>query len=316
MQLKKVVILGGGTGLSCIVKGLKNLPIELTAIVSVADNGSSTGKLRNEFSIPAIGDIRKVVSNLSSLPEDICSSMEHRLASKSALDGHAIGNLLLTCFLRETKSLKASINKLSKLLQVKHTVLPLSEDNLTLCGQTKSGQIIEGEEQISSANQEFEKIFYKNEPNICKEAVSSIKNADLILLSAGSLLTSLLPNLICKDIITAISESKAKIMYICNTFTEHGETDGFSVCDHLLYIQKYLGSNKIDIVVANSEIASEKFIEKYKEENKFLVKVDYENIFSHGYSLIESDLLAEEDGTLKHNSLKLSAIIFSYLMQN
>ena len=316
MQLKKVVILGGGTGLSCIVKGLKNLPIEHTAIVSVADNGSSTGKLRNEFSIPAIGDIRKVVSNLSSLPEDICSSMEHRLASKSALDGHAIGNLLLTCFLRETKSLKASINKLSKLLQVKHTVLPLSEDNLTLCGQTKSGQIIEGEEQISSANQEFEKIFYKNEPNICKEAISSIKNADLILLSAGSLLTSLLPNLICKDIITAISESKAKIMYICNTFTEHGETDGFSVCDHLLYIQKYLGSNKIDIVVANSEIASEKFIEKYKEENKFLVKVDYENIFSHGYSLIESDLLAEEDGTLKHNSLKLSAIIFSYLMQN
>lgn len=316
MQLKKVVIIGGGTGLSCIVKGLKNLPIELTAIVSVADNGSSTGKLRNEFSIPAIGDIRKVVSNLSSLPEDICSSMEHRLASKSALDGHAIGNLLLTCFLRETKSLKASINKLSRLLQVKHTVLPLSEDNLTLCGQTKSGQIIEGEEQISSANQEFEKIFYKNEPNICNEAISSIKNADLILLSAGSLLTSLLPNLICKDIITAISESKAKIMYICNTFTEHGETDGFSVCDHLLYIQKYLGSNKIDIVVANSEIASEKFIEKYKEENKFLVKVDYENIFSHGYSLIESDLLAEEDGTLKHNSLKLSAIIFSYLMQN
>ncbi|MBP3581705.1 MAG: YvcK family protein [Clostridia bacterium] len=316
MQLKKVVILGGGTGLSNIVKGLKNLPIKLTAIVAVSDNGSSTGRLRKEFLIPAVGDARKVVSNLSTLPDDISQLMETRISSSSALGGHAIGNLLLACLIQKSHSLKLSIEKLSKLLMLKHKVLPLSEDSLTLCGKTTNGQIIEGEEQITQANQEFEKIFYKNEPYICPEVISVIKDADLILLSAGSLLTSLLPNLICKDVQDAISASAAKIMYICNAFTEQGETDKFSVCDHLSYIEKYLNGRKIDVVVANCGNCSDNFLEKYKKENKHLVRLDYEKIYSSGHLLIESDLLDDEDGTLKHNSLKLGSIIFSYLMQN
>ena len=316
MNFKKIVVLGGGTGLSNIVKGLKDLPIDLTAIVTVSDNGSSTGRLRREFSIPAIGDIRKVISNLSTLPEDINGSMEYRLSSKSDLNGHAIGNLLLTCLLKESNSLKTSINKLSKLLQVKHKVLPLSEDNLTLCGKSVNGQIIEGEEEITNACEKYEKIFYKEEPQICPEVISAIKDCDLIILSAGSLLTSLIPNLISKSITQAIDDANAKILYICNAFTQHGETDNFSVCDHINYINNYLDKKKIDAVVANNAQIINDYIEKYKEENKYLVTIDHENIFKTNCLLIEQPLLIDENGSLKHDSIKLGSIIFSYLMQN
>lgn len=317
MKTRKVVILGGGTGLSNIVKGIKSLPIDITAVVTVSDNGSSTGKLRKEFSIPAVGDIRKVLTNLSTLPEDIKNFMEYRLSSKSELNGHAIGNLLLTCLLEETKSLKTSVMELGKLLQVKHTVLPLSEDYLTLCGETEDGEIIEGEEEITLAGKKYKRIFYKEEPTICSGIIKAIKNADLIILSTGSVLTSLLPNITCKEVSEAIKQSTAKKMYVCNAFTQPGETDNCTVNDHVNIINKYLGENVIDVVVANNGKYPAHYIKKYKkEEQKELVVVDHENIKKAGYQLIEAPLLTDEDGTLKHDGLKISAIIFSYLVQN
>ncbi len=317
MKTKKVVILGGGTGLSNVINGLKSLPIEITAVVAVSDNGSSTGQLRREFSIPAVGDIRQVLTNLSTLPEDIKNFMEYRLSTKSDLNGHAIGNLLLTCLLEESKSLKTSISELSKLLQVKHTVLPLSEDYLTLCGETENGEIIEGEEEITQARKKYKRIFYKEEPHICPGIVKALKNADLIILSTGSMLTSLIPNITCKEVADAIRKSKAKKMYVCNAFTQPGETDHCTVNDHINIINNYLGENSIDVVVANNGKYPRKYIKKYrKEERKELVVVDHENIKNAGYTLIEAPLLTDEDGTLKHDNLKLSAIIFSYLMQN
>lgn len=317
MKTKKVVILGGGTGLSNVINGLKSLPIEITAVVAVSDNGSSTGQLRREFSIPAVGDIRQVLTNLSTLPEDIKNFMEYRLSTKSDLNGHAIGNLLLTCLLEESKSLKTSISELSKLLQVKHTVLPLSEDYLTLCGETENGEIIEGEEEITQARKKYKRIFYKEEPHICPGIVKALKNADLIILSTGSMLTSLIPNITCKEVAEAIRKSKAKKMYVCNAFTQPGETDNCTVNDHINIINNYLGENSIDVVVANNGKYPKKYIKKYrKEERKELVVVDHENIKNAGYTLIEAPLLTDEDGTLKHDNLKLSAIIFSYLMQN
>ena len=313
---KKVVILGGGTGLSNIVNGLKSLPIKITAVVTVSDNGSSTGKLRKEFSIPAVGDIRKVLTNLSTLPSDIKTFMEYRLSSKSDLNGHAIGNLLFTCLLEENKSLKKSIKEISKLLHVKHTVLPLSEDYLTLCGITANGEVIEGEEEITKANKKYERIFYKEEPHVLPEIITAIDDADLIILSAGSLLTSLLPNITCKEISSAIVNSKAKVMYICNAFTQPGESDGYTVSDHVNVINTYLENGGVDIVVANKGSKDSKYLEKYRnEEQKELVKIDKENISKAGCVLIEADLLTDEDGTLKHDGLKISAIIFSYLMQ-
>src|SRR5574344_124194 len=136
---KKIVVLGGGTGISYLLRGLKDFPLDITAVITVSDNGSSTGRLRKEFSTPAVGDVRHVLSSLSTLPDEIKDIMEYRLSTYSDLNGHAIGNLILTSLIKETKSLKTSIEYLSKLLDVKHTVLPLSEDYLTLMGQTTDG---------------------------------------------------------------------------------------------------------------------------------------------------------------------------------
>ena len=155
---KKVVVFGGGTGMSYLLKGLKEFPIDITAVITVSDNGSSTGKLRKEFNTPAVGDIRKVITSLSGIDEPIKKMMEYRFHTSSDLDGHAVGNLILTSMLDLTGSLTESIKCLSKLLDVKHKVLPISEDNLVLMGKEENGNIIEGEEQITKAHTKFEKI--------------------------------------------------------------------------------------------------------------------------------------------------------------
>ena len=282
----------------------------------MSDNGSSTGKLREEFSAPAVGDIRKVLTNLSTLPDEIKDVMEYRLSTNSDLNGHAMGNLLLVSLLDKTKSLKTSIEYLSKLLDVKHTVLPLSEDYLTLMGETIDGKIVEGEENITKTHKQYKRIFYKEEPHVIPEVLKKIKEADLILLSMGSLYTSLTPHLICKDVVKAINDAKAKVVYICNAMTQPGETDNFTVNDHIQAIEKYLGKDSIDATIVNNSKISKYYIEKYRtEEQKEIVKIDYDNIEKENYELIEGDLLTTEDGTIKHDSLKLSSIIFSYLMR-
>ena len=153
---KKVVVLGGGTGISYLLKGLKSFPVDITAVITVSDNGRSTGKLREEFNTPAVGDIRKVITSLSEIDEPIKEMISYRFKTSSDLDGHAVGNLILTAMLDITGSLKDSIKSLSKLLDVRHVVLPISEDsNLTLVGQDEDGNIIEGEEQITKAHRKF-----------------------------------------------------------------------------------------------------------------------------------------------------------------
>lgn len=313
---KKVVILGGGTGTSCIIRGLKYFPIDLTCVITVSDNGSSTGRLRREFSTPAVGDIRKVLSNLSTLPTEVRDVMEYRLKAKSELNGHALGNLVLTSLINETGSLKTSIEYLSKILDVKATVLPLSEDYLTLMAKTSDGEIIEGEAEITSAGKDYTEFFYKEEPHVLPEVLSAIKKADLIILSTGSLYTSVMPHIICKDVSEAIRKSKAKVMYVCNVMTQPGETDGFGVSDHVKALEHYIGEDEIDAVVASNTKLSKKMVDKYAdEEQKEPVKIDYDNIKKQKYELIEDDLVTTEDGTIKHNSLKISSVIFSYLMR-
>ena len=313
---KKVVILGGGTGTSFVLRGLKYFPVDITAVITVSDNGSSTGRLRKEFSTPAVGDIRKVLSSLSTLPDEVRDMMEYRLSTYSELNGHALGNLVLTSLIRETGSLQKSIQYLSKILDVKHKVLPLSEDSLTLMGETTEGNVIEGEEEITKANMKYQKFFYKEEPHILPEVFDAIKEADLIILSIGSLYTSVMPHIICKDVVEAIRKAKAKVMYICNAMTQPGETDGFGVSDHINVLEKYLGKDEIDVVIASNTEISKEMLKKYEtEEQKDPVPIDYENIKKAKYELIEDDLLTTSDGTIKHNSLKLSSVIFSYLMK-
>lgn len=314
---KKVVVLGGGTGISYLLKGLKNFPIDITAVITVSDNGQSTGKLRQEFNTPGVGDVRKVITSLSEIDEPIKQMMSYRFHTSSDLDGHAVGNLILTAMLDITGSLKDSIASLSKLLDVKHTVLPISEDaSLTLMGKDTEGNIIEGEEQITKAHRQFEKIYYKEEPKVLPEVLSALKEADLILFSMGSLYTSILPNIICKEVKEVLTETTAPIIYLCNAVTQPGETDDFTVGDHVKLINRYLETKKIDAVIASNSKINAIIAKKYEtEEQKDPVIIDYENLEKIGVELIEDDLIIIEDNTLRHNSLKLSSIIFSYLMR-
>ena len=315
---KKVVVFGGGTGLSYLLKGLKKFPLDITAVITVSDNGSSTGKLRKEFKTPAVGDIRKVITSLSEIDDPIKRLMEYRFNTNSDLDGHAVGNLILTAMLDITGSLKDSIGALSKLLDVKQTVLPISEDsNLTLMAKDKSGNIIEGECEITKAHRKVEKLFYKEEPKVIKEVIDATMSADLILFSMGSLYTSILPNIICKEVKTSLEKTNAPIIYLCNAVTQPGETDNFTVGDHVELINKYISPRKVNAVIASNTKIDEKIIKKYStEEQKDLVNIDYAKIAELEVELIEDDLITIEDNIIRHNSIKLSSIIFSYLMRN
>jgi len=315
---KKITILGGGTGMSCLLKGLKDFPVDLTAVITVSDNGRSTGKLREEFHTPAVGDLRKVMTNLSSTSPVIKQLMEYRFQTSSDLNGHAVGNLILTALLDITGNLEESLKALSKLLDIEHQVLPISEDSaLTLMGESETGEIIEGETQITASRKKLKRLFYKEEPNVTKEVITSIKNSDLIIFSMGSLYTSLLPNIICKEVLRALDHSSCPIMYLCNAMTQPGETDDFTVAGHVRLINHYLNKRKIDVVIAGNTKLDRKIIEKYQtEETKEPVIIDKDNVEMLDTELIEVDTLTVIDDVIRHDSLKLSSAIFSYLMRS
>jgi len=315
---KKIVIFGGGTGMSGLLTGLKDFPVDITAVITVSDNGRSTGKLRKEFKTPAVGDIRKVITNLSNINPDIKKMLEYRFNTSSDLNGHAVGNLILTAMLDITGSLKESAKHLSTLLDVRHTVLPISEDSsLTLMARTTENHIIEGEEQITLSTETVDKIFYKEEPNVTKEVITAIEESDLIIFSMGSLYTSLLPNIICKQVINALSKTSSPIMYICNAMTQPGETDEFTVGDHVRLINKYLDKRNVDIVIASNTKIDKEIATIYEtEEQKDPVKIDYDNLNNLGVELIEKDLIIVENKVLRHDSMKIASIIMSYLTEN
>jgi uncharacterized cofD-like protein len=314
---KKVVVFGGGTGLSALLNGLKEFPVDITAIITVSDNGMSTGKLREEFDIPAVGDIRKVITNLSDTSPEIKKMLEYRFNTTSDLNGHPVGNLILTAMYNITGNLTKSIEYLEAMLDVRHKVLPISEDkDLTLVAKMKDGTLITGESEITHYKGIIDTLYYKNEPNVTEAVIKSIKKADLIIFSMGSLYTSLLPNIICKDVIKTLNSINTKIMYICNAMTEDGETNKFTVGDHIETINKYLDNRKVDIVLANNSEITEKTKNNYLKENKEVVKIDYEKIKYLDCNLIEKDLLKEENNILRHDAMKLSSTIVSYLMDN
>lgn len=312
---KKVVILGGGTGTSTLVRGLKQFPLDISVVVSVCDDGKSTGKLRAEFDIPAVGDLRKVIAALSETEPLFENLLEYRFKTTSDLNGHTVGNLLLTALCNITGNMSDGIESLSKVLNIKGKVLPLTEDNVTLVGIMNDDSIIEGEHNITECPKTIKDIYYKEEPEINDEVIKEIKQADLIILSMGSLYTSIICNLISKDIIKAIDESKAKILYVCNMFTQPGETDDLNVTDHINILNKYLGNKKIKTVVANNGKIGKKYLEKYhRDEQKDPVLIDKNIRTNKDIKLIEDNFVTIEQGTLKHNSIKLSLKIFEELI--
>lgn len=313
---KKVVVLGGGTGSSTLLRGLKEFPIDLTAIVSVCDDGNSTGVLREEFNIPAVGDIRRVLVSLSETEPLVMQLFNYRFKTTSDLDGHTVGNLLLTASSEITGNLSDGIEALSKIFNLKGKVVPLTEENVVLMGEMGDGCIIEGEHNITRYKSSVKRVFYKEEPRPTKEAVQAIKEADLILLSMGSLFTSIIPNLICEEIVEAIDCSKGKIMYVCNMVTQPGETEDFKVSDHVKLLNQYLGKRKINVVVANNGKIDEEMAKRYESlEQKDPVELDRKETKAMVEKIIADDYVIIKNNLLRHNVLKLGLHIFGYLLE-
>lgn len=310
--MKKVTIFGGGTGMSTLLKGLKEFPLDITSVVSVCDDGKSTGKLRKEFNIPAMGDIRRVMISLSETEPLMEKLLNYRFSSNSELNEHTVGNLLLTAGTQITGNLSDGIKSIGKVLNLKGKVIPFSEDNIVLSAIMEDGSIVNGEHYITESPLKIKNVYYEKEPEICDEVFDSIDESDLIILSMGSLYTSIIPNLLSKKIIEKLDKTSAKIMYVCNMVTQPGETDDFKVSDHLKVLNSYLGTHKIDIVVANTGSIDKEVAEKYSTlEQKDPVLFDEENI---DCDTILNNYVKINDGVIRHNVEKLSLDIYSYLI--
>jgi len=310
---KNVVVLGGGTGLSVLLSGLKKFPVNITAIVSVSDNGGSTGKLREDFNIPAVGDIRRVLISLSETEPLVESLFNYRFKT-SDLSGHTVGNLILTAASEITGNLSDGIEALSNVFNLRGKVVPLTEDNVVLMGEMSDDTIVEGEANITFAHKQIKRVFYREDPIITPEAMLSIINADYIVLSMGSIYTSIIPNLITKEVVNAIDKSKAKVFYVSNMMTQPGETDNFKVSDHVKLLNSYLGEKKLDTVFVNDKKINSSIIEKYQnEEQKDQVEVDYDNL--KDVKVINDDFFIIENGMVRHDALKLALCLFTEMLK-
>ena len=316
---KKVVVLGGGTGMSTLLRGLKNFPLEITAVVSVSDDGKSTGRLRQEFHIPAVGDIRQVMVALSETEPLVEKVLNYRFNTNSDLNGHPVGNLLLTAITNLSSSMSEGVEAIGSILNLKGRVLPLTEDNVILMAEMTDGSIVEGEHNIPESGKKIKKVFYKEKPIICDSVIKAIGEADLIICSMGSLYTSIMPNLIDEEVIKAIDKSDAKIMYTCNMMTQPGETDEFTIADHINALNDYLGKRKVNVVIANNGQIDKNIIEKYASlEQKDPVTINIEQINELNkmdVELIQNNYAILEDEYIRHNTIKLATDIFTYLIQ-
>lgn len=314
---QNVVVIGGGTGLSNLLRGLKHFPVNLSAIVSVADDGGSTGKLRQDYDMPAPGDLRNVMVSLSKQESLIEEMFQYRF-TEGDLKGHCLGNIMLTGMLDLTGSMTKATKALSDMLDLYGEVIPVSNQPLDLCAKLLNGDVVKGESQIAGAvNSTCSKIdyvFYENDASATRRAIKAIKNADFIVFGIGSLYTSIAPNLIIDGIKKEINRSKAEKVYVCNAMHQPGETEGYSVFDHVNVVEKHLEGN-IDTVFANNNTDVDKSImQRYLDDNADFVAIDKINLKK--YNLIEKDLLKiDDDERIRHNYLKLGMELYSYILQ-
>lgn len=313
---KKVIVFGGGTGLSCLLKGLKQFPVDITAVVSVCDDGGSTGILRDEFDILAVGDIRKVLVALSQTESSVEELLNHRFNTNGTLNKHTVGNILLTAATEMTGSMQQGIELLGKVLNLCGNVMPVTESNITLSAEMMDGSVVDGEHFITASSKKIKRVFYKETPEINDSLLKEIKSADLIVFSMGSLYTSIIPCLLSKEIINKLDKSSAPIVYACNLFTQPGETDKFKVSDHLKIINSYLGKRKIDVVIANNGKIDERLAYKYlSTEQKDPVLIDYDETKKNVKKIIEDNLITIENGVFRHDTLKLGYLLFSEVLR-
>lgn len=312
--MKKVVIFGGGTGLSCILSGLKLFPIDVTTVIAVSDNGSSTGKLKEELNIPAVGDVGKVLLSMANVDEDFIDLLSYRF-QKGSLNTHPVRNIVLAALIDLKGNLTEATKYMCKLLDIKGTVLPLTGEKIDLVGES-TGKEYFGEEAVSRNIRNISRLTYDHDIKIEQEIQERIGEADLIIFSAGSLYTSIIPHLLAPEVRNALEETRAPLLYISNLVTQPGETDIQSVSQHVEVLNEYLGSRKIDLVVANNGTVDEEVRERYlSSENKRIVQVDHDTLGKMGVQVIEDDIFCIENEKIRHNALKTAFLIFSYLME-
>ena len=312
--MKKVVIFGGGTGLSCILSGLKLFPIDVTTVIAVSDNGSSTGKLKEELNIPAVGDVGKVLLSMANVDEDFIDLLSYRF-EKGSLNNHPVRNIVLAALIDLKGNLTEATKYMCKLLDIKGTVLPMTGEKIDLVGESTEREYF-GEEAVSRNIRNISRLSYDHDIKIEQEIREKIEEADLIIFSAGSLYTSIVPHLLAPEVRSALEETKAPLLYISNLVTQPGETDIQTVSRHVEILNEYLGSRKIDLVVANNGTVDENVRERYlSAENKRIVQVDHITLEKMGVQIIEDDIFCIEDEKIRHNALKTAFLIFSYLME-
>jgi uncharacterized cofD-like protein len=310
----RIVAVGGGTGLSVLLSGLKNHSSNISAVVTVADNGGSSGRLREQFDVLPPGDIRNCLVALADAPALMRDLFQFRFDNNSELSGHSFGNLFLTVMTRLTGDFEKAIKETSKVLALRGQVIPSTLGDVALVAHYQDGSMVIGEEQIPKARKAIARVSLSPEqPLATPDALKAIKEAQIIVLGPGSLYTSIIPNLLIKDIATAIKESEAIKVYVCNVMTQPGETDGYSVSDHIKALVSHSHTHILDYCVVNNGEVPAEILGRYSVDNSLLVVNDRKKIESLGYRVVEEDFSMIQDGVIRHDPDKLGKIILSFI---
>lgn len=311
----RIVIIGGGTGLPVLLRGLKKYPVDITAIVTVADDGGSSGRLRDELNIPPPGDVRNVLAALSDVEPLIEEMFQHRFKSENELSGHSLGNLILAAMTSITGNFMYAIQEMSRVLNVHGKVLPAANQSVVLHAELEDGHMISGESKIPYSGKKIKRVFLT--PDNVKplpEAIQAIRAADLIIIGPGSLYTSILPNLLVPKIGDEVRRAKAKKVYICNLMTQAGETHDYTASDHVRAVYNHLNEPFIDTILVNSEDIPEEIQKRYSEEDAKPVHFDVSNLYDLGLEVIYGEIVSLENGVIRHDTNEVAKILYSILI--
>ncbi|WP_040951722.1 gluconeogenesis factor YvcK family protein [Gorillibacterium massiliense] len=309
-DLPRIVVIGGGTGLSVMLRGLKEKALDITAIVTVADDGGSSGVLRDEMQIPPPGDIRNVLTALADTEPVLSQLLQYRFKNGNGLAGHPLGNLILAALSEISGDFVSGVRELSRVLAVRGQVLPAAGIPIVLKAEMQDGSIVIGESKIPKAGGRINRVFIEPEDVApLPEAIEALRQADAILIGPGSLYTSILPNLQVKDIAKAVIESDALKIFVCNVMTQPGETDEYTVSDHLKAVYDHIGCHLFDYVIVNNGDIPEPVRQKYAEEGAHAVELDEDEVTRYGYQVIADELVLFRT-FLRHDAEKLSQHIY------
>ena len=312
-QGPRIVVIGGGTGLSTILHGIKEYTSNITAIVTVADDGGSSGRLRQQFDIVAPGDIRNCLVALANEETMMRELFQYRFKQETEFSGHSFGTLFITAMTQVTGDFEKAVRESSKILSIRGRVLPSTLEKVTLVAEHKDGRMTEGEAQIPKTGVPINKIFIRPKGAAgAPDAIRALQEAELIILGPGSLYTSIIPNLLLKEIRDAVVASSVTKIYVCNIMTQPGETDNFKASDHVRELVTHTHPQIMDACVVNVGKIPISMQEKYAAEHSIPVMADALTIRDFGYGVIEEDLVSATDH-VRHDANKLARIIANLL---